>query len=402
MDELKIYTIPEMNYPELETKLAKLNKKAVKLNCSPIILTQVGTIDLKIDVPWTTKKVLVRHIQCTISGIAPVIAGWELIASCEGLEKGTLIRLIPEKTYPENYRESMTCEHCNSNRYRKYTFIVRNVETNEYKMVGKSCLKDFLGHVDPNFIASMLQWLSDFDESEYSDIPSEYKSRIETEYYLTFVAACIREKGWVSKGMVKAEEGEGRTLISTASYAEIAMYSIEHPVYIKGKKIQYPEPTEQDKELAKKSLEWAKGLTDLKNDYLYTINLLAHEKTIEYKHMGFVASIVSSFTRHLEKEIIKEQKETAKKQELISNYIGSIGEKIQTELTYINSYSFETEWGTSHIHKFLDQNGNIFIWKSSKYIEADQGQQVKIKGTIKDHSEYAGAKQTILTRCKIA
>jgi len=390
--ELKVYSIPEVNFSTLETKLAKLNKKATKLNCEPIILTLVGTEDRK------ESGQIVRYNQITITGTAPIIAGWELIASCEGMEHGVLIRSVPEKTYPERYREMLVCEHCNSDRYRKYTFIVRNVETNEYKMVGKSCLKDFLGHVDPNFYAQMLQYLTEFDQKEYDELPVGYVSRIDTEYYLTFVAACIREDGWVSKTMAQEEGG-----CSTAGNASEAMewFGKVHTDY-RGHIIKHPEPTDHDKELAKKSILWARNLTDLKNDYLYNINLLAKESSITHKELGLVASIVSSFTRHIEREIIKEQRETAKKQELISDYIGTIGEKIQTELTYINTFSFETQWGAGHIHKFLDAEGNVFIWKSSKYIEVDQGQKVKIKGTIKDHSEYAGAKQTILTRCKIA
>ena len=189
----------------------------------------------------------------------------------------------------------------------------------------------------------------------------------------------------------------------------------------RGNLIEHPEPTDHDKELAKKAIQWARNLTDLKNDYLYNINLLAQESSITHKELGFVASIVSSFTRQMEREIIKEQRETAQKQELISDYVGTIGQKIQVELTFVNQYSFETQWGDSHIYKFMDQNGNIFIWKSSKWLEKAvsiyseldemeykhfepirQAEVVKIRGTIKDHSEYAGAKQTILTRCKIA
>jgi len=153
--------------------------------------------------------------------------------------------------------------------------------------------------------------------------------------------------------------------------------------------------------LLKKSIIWAKEI-ETTNDYLNNINIIALDEFTSYKNMGFAASIVSSFTRHIEKEIEKEMKATSKKQELISNYIGTIGEKIQTELTYINSFSFETQWGSGHIHKFLDTEGNVFIWKSSNPVRVDQGQLVKIKGTIKDHAEYAGAKQTVLTRCKIA
>jgi len=118
--------------------------------------------------------------------------------------------------------------------------------------------------------------------------------------------------------------------------------------------------------------------------------------------MGFAASIVSSFTRHIEREIEKEMKATSAKQELISGYIGEIGQKIQVELKFVACHSFETQWGTTDILKFLDAEGNVFIWKTATCQELEQGQTVKIKGTIKDHSEYAGAKQTILTRCKIA
>jgi len=397
MTELKVYSIPEMNYSELETKLSKLNKKAIKLNCEPIVLTLLGTVDLKISVPWQNNQILVRHNQVTISGVAPIIAGYELIASCEQFENGILVKTIPGKTYPERYRDLMSCEHCNSNRLRKYTFIVRNVETDEYKMVGKSCLKDFLGHMDPNFYAMILQYLAEFNEKEYSEIPSGFRTLYNTEEYLSFVAACIRERGWISK----TNANEQQTL-STANFAEEAITNYHAPSKLQDKFTKYPEPTEQDKELANKSLNWAKNLVDTKNDYLYNIHLLSQQNSISYKEMGFVASIVSSFAKNLEYEILKEQRETAKKQELLSDYFGSIGEKIQIELTYVNSYSFETQWGMSHINKFLDQNGNIFIWKSSNSVRVNQGQLVKIKGTIKDHSEYAGAKQTILTRCKIA
>jgi len=114
---------------------------------------------------------------------------------------------------------------------------------------------------------------------------------------------------------------------------------------------------------------------------------------------GIVAYAYVAYQKEIEKDIKRAKENEGKKD---SNYVGEVSEKIQTELTYMNSYSFDTEWGTSYIHKFLDQNGNIFVWKSSNSVRADQGEVVKIKGRIKDHSEYAGAKQTILTRCKIA
>lgn len=396
MEEQKIYEIAECNYPLLQAKIEKLNKKAKKLNCEPLTLTEVGHIDRKLEKDFVTH--ITRFIQCTITGTAPIISSWELIASCEPKENGNLIKSIPGKEYPEKYRNLLICEHCNSNRFRKFTFIVRNIETNQYKMVGKSCLKDFLGYADPNFYAEMLEMLGTDWITEYNDIPQGgHKERFETLRYLSFVSACIRESGWVSR--TKATETGA---YSTSDFAIESIDSILHPHHDKyGNLIEYPRPTEQDKELAEKSLEWAKGLTDLKNDYLYNINLLAYETSFTSKDLGFAASIVSSYTREIERQIEKEKRATASKQESISDYVGKVGEKLQTELTFANVYSYETQYGVTNIYKFLDNEGNVFIWKSSTYQELTQGNAYQLKGTIKDHSEYGNVKQTVLTRCKV-
>lgn len=97
-----------------------------------------------------------------------------------------------------------------------------------------------------------------------------------------------------------------------------------------------------------------------------------------------------------------------------SEYIGQIGGKIEIEATYTKSASFTTHYsyygGTSYIHQFKDDNGNIIIWKTANSVEEvkdgehrfiDEGSRVRIKGTVKDHSEYRDQKQTALIRCKV-
>ena len=50
-------------------------------------------------------------------------------------------------------------------------------------------------------------------------------------------------------------------------------------------------------------------------------------------------------------------------------------------------------WGT-------DAQGNVYIWYASRGIETRDG--MTIKGTVKNHNERDGIKQTVLTRCKAA
>jgi len=49
----------------------------------------------------------------------------------------------------------------------------------------------------------------------------------------------------------------------------------------------------------------------------------------------------------------------------------------------------------------LDENGNILIWKASGSKSFEIGSKYKLTGTVSEHSEYEGKKQTLLQRCKL-
>lgn len=103
-------------------------------------------------------------------------------------------------------------------------------------------------------------------------------------------------------------------------------------------------------------------------------------------------------------KIIKEKRDAnAPKTE--SEYVGEVGQKISLEVTLKRIFTFETHFTymgeTAYIYKFADANGNTITWKTAKFFEIEEGWSGKISGTIKEHSEYRGDKQTVLTRCKI-
>lgn len=101
---------------------------------------------------------------------------------------------------------------------------------------------------------------------------------------------------------------------------------------------------------------------------------------------------------------IKDIKEECKEPST-SDYQGNIGDKIEIELILVKSFSFESAFGTQNIHKFQDNEGNIYVWKTGNslvdYVNQTVFKKGKIKGTIKAHNEYKEEKQTELTRCKV-
>lgn len=88
-----------------------------------------------------------------------------------------------------------------------------------------------------------------------------------------------------------------------------------------------------------------------------------------------------------------------------SEYVGNIGEKFSGVLTLKNITKYKTHFTyygeTNYIYIFADENENAVIWKTSSFQKINIGDKYTVKGTIKEHSEYNGEKQTTLTRCKI-
>jgi len=369
------------------------------MNVEPIIIKELGSNYKQITtILEDGYESYIKFVELEISKFDVIVKGYEVIASVDALSNGNIIKAYKE--YPIEYRSKIVCEHCNKNRYRKYAVIVKNIETNEYKMVGKSCLKDFFGG---SINDSDLYYISNYfanieDEFEYNS----GQCRSYTEYfsivnYLSWVNACIKYYGFY-KNKEHADQYETET---TASESYNAMF----PVITKYYKEPNFKPNEEDINLVTKVITWAKNLDEENktlNDYLYNINLLTKEEKMEYKNIALAASILPTYFKTMER-IEKQQKQEKEKEKQTSNYVGNIGDKItNVDVTYIKGFSFDSMYGTQYIHKFKDEIGNIFIWKSNNSLfDVKEDERVKISGRIKEHSIYRDEKQTVLTRCKV-
>lgn len=100
------------------------------------------------------------------------------------------------------------------------------------------------------------------------------------------------------------------------------------------------------------------------------------------------------------KDMIK-QKIDAINPRKVLEWIGQVGDKIEVKVTFKRDHSFDTQFGTKWIYIFSDENENIVKWSTGKALFLDEGQQILLKGTIKELSEFRDEKQTEMTRCKI-
>lgn len=102
------------------------------------------------------------------------------------------------------------------------------------------------------------------------------------------------------------------------------------------------------------------------------------------------------------KDIVDGMKKALKPEDL-SDYVGKVKERLTMEFIHESSISYMSHgWNDEiemkYIHKFRDAEGNLFVWFTTVGLE--EGSTISA-GTVKDHSEYEGTKQTVLTRCKV-
>jgi len=403
----KTYEIPEINYDRFLEKIATLNKRAKKLGCSEIIVETLRYEDRKDEKTYVSKNSLTtgiirRYYIVELTGETPKYNGWEFIGAIQHLpsdknENLDLIKVIPGETIPEGFKNrGNVCDHCEHKRFRKDTFIVRNNDQ-AVKQVGRTCLKDFLGHDNPHMLAGAAELLIHADDlgclaedDEWGGGGGSGYRFFDLEIYLGFVVGAIKTKGWTSR--TRAYE-QGIT-----STAEWALSSLSSKLDEKDKELreilENMIPGDEEKELAKGAIEWAIDLNETEtknNDYLYNINIIAKSGVVDINMIGYAASIISAYKKNL--YIKKEIKE--------SNYFGEVGIRGNFKLAVIRIIPLEGRFGMVYLHIFQDEKGNKAIWYASNdsSLEEDSENFLDLKGRVKKHdTDQNGIKQTILTR----
>jgi len=250
--------------------------------------------------------------------------------------------------------------------------------------VGSTCLKDFLQTDKISNILFQANFLSSI-----GDILSEGRepgARCVPVYGLKLLIATaihsISEYGYVSKAkaeemMLQATSYHTLNLVEGDKYHGIAPYK----------------PTKEEYEEAELVIEYVKTInTD--NDYNYNLHKIANAEVTSLRYVGYAVSMVPFYRKAM--NLIKEKEEKVE-----SKYVGNVGERREWDLKYLGSYGYNSAYGYCFIHCFEDQRGNAFIWSSGTEVNAELDSNVTILGTLKEHSEYKGTKQNILTRCKV-
>lgn len=403
----------------LRDELAKLDAKAAKLGVAPVVLTEGETVTqieaygLSGETFWTKDDGSAHvgltgasrsYTLCTVSGEAPKLAGYSLVAVIEHLgEDGNLIRKVPSTAteLPAEYHDALpTCDHCKAFRNRTETFVLAH-ESGKLARVGRNCLSNFLGGIDPAALlagfevsnAAYLLFGEAENEGEGGGFGSGRVSELYTRSFLAYVSASIRKHGWTSS---KTAREQGRA--STAGFVVAVLTGRDLQ-----KELKEITPTEDDHKLAEAALAYARSLKESGkelSDYEHNLAVVCARAGFELRHAGLVASIIPAYQRHA--NIVSERARVAN---LLANsqHVGAVGERRDFNVTVLKTVELESQYGRKVLFALVDDAGNSLNWfaTGAGCDLLELGKSYSVKATISGHNEYKGVKQTLLKRVAI-
>ena len=430
------FTITEWNFVSINKAIEKANKALRARGMKELglkILKQenkkfqsgANSDDIEIIVIYTVK----------IEGDVPDVHDYEFIAKIEHTEVGNIINMnpnIPPEKLPSEYKTStQRCDICKTQRDRYNTFIIRKVETGEYICAGSTCLKKFMPldavkaflelAIQLEAMRNMLtQAEAEYEEGEGGGgWGSRAERYLDPEQFLTYM--CI---AYFSKGKFYISSKKARELSDQGKYGESTL-SVARDLMTP--KRDGPRAAEYERErvdtitkykaeandMAKKILAWMQEqdfdqmALDNPNmeTYFNNMKVLSKLSYVTPRNLGYYSSFLALYLRATRPKM---EPGVAKKE---SEYVGTIGQKLETEVELKSFARFEGTYGTTTVYNFIDNDGNKLVWFSTGYSESLQaleglsgtGKKVKIKGTVKAQqiNKKFQNKETILTRVKI-
>jgi hypothetical protein len=433
-NETKTYFIPDVMLYKLQDHVDHLQKRARKLNLEPVAIIELGRTS------HTIEGITFDILEIELTGRTPKLNGWEFVATIEHGESTdgnviNVIRAMPGYNVPVEFRtRDRACDHCRAIRYRKDTYIVRNETTNEWKQVGSTCLRDYVGHKDAKRVAAYLQVCIEFFEELLADDYSiaaalaevfasrsqggtggmNIEPRYELPHFLRLTARAIHHYGWTSKAKAResydflydldfefdSSNSEAsyahKNLTATATVVSSTLLDLANPRRREFVRPEMRNALPDEDILVANTIEWAKTLPVdeiADNDYLANLNAIALQNELTWKSFGIAASMINAYQRTIAEKQAREQRPTSK-------HFGEIKKRYSFDrLELVRVHSFEGYYGTTYIYTFEDEAGNVFVWFTANNW-FNVGSIYTGKATIKDHDVYRDVNQTIITRAK--
>lgn len=413
------WIVPAHRVEAIKGLADEINAKAAKRGTGGMQVWFGSPEVRRVEIQTATGSFKADRMVCLMEAIVevPKIAGWHVRAVLDHslwtkANPANIVANIDQQwTLPAAFRSARpACDHCGTSRRRGKTVILQN-DAGDLRQIGLTCLEAYTGK-DP---AGALSALSSFDQigracsDEDDDWPFPKVPRSwPLGEYLAAVAAVIRVDGWISR-----KAADEKLCAATADVAVdlLAAWRKGRADVICTRMIDEfgGNPTDRDLEVAERAWQWAKSL-DVKSDYDHNVRAIAQAGFATVRWIGIAASMVAGYLRETQQQAEAAAKAAAGGG---SKPMGAVGDRVEVDVTVIGRRVMDGYYGTCTLLKFVTADGDLLMTFASGDLRvpdgdfggtrlADVGDQIRIRGTVKDHKDFRGEVETSLSRVAIA
>jgi len=414
--------VPVERMAYLANRIETLNRKARRLGLPEIQVTVSDEIT-KVEYYQTSGdyvvdelarvadcgfyQIPVVYIACrevTITTPEPiVVAGWEIVARIDhvsGGGAGNIVNTVPNRECPIEYRTAdNTCEHCGHNRRRSNTYVLFNEQTGEYKQVGKTCLKDFLGHSPETlvFSASRLlrleRYFTEFEDYNFSGCNID---AVDFDRFLMVATILVETKGYHKASdafqNIEATKYEAWDIVTNGK--RWLDFGKEFNALDEATRTRLNGRVEKVK-------AWVSDISkDASNDYLHNVRTCADAGMVTDRTLGIIASVPMAVKRADRKASELASPAPA------STFFGEVGKRVEVDVKVVYTATVRSfsEWGDPTLVKMVTPEGQKLTWFASNapaWTDEDgdaREEFIRVKLTIKAHDMYNGEETTKVNR----
>lgn len=415
MSEKSIW-IPTYQIPKVKKFISKNKKKAKQLGLDIPNIKIMDEVRVFPVPRYTTDRfgntgsaeyLNIDKQEVRIEGDVPVLDNWFFLASISHEEgpQGERINIVKTSPYLEAEDEQFlrsqikelsecepNCEHCNVNRERNNTFLVKHVESGEVKQVGSTCVDDFLGDksLDKALAIFKLESImnTDWDGVYEEDFEA---GRINSKFLPIRLVVAVSDYINSNFGFTPSSQMDGANSLRMVQAFHQPTKEIQEII-----DAHYLCQDNRHIKRAEELMEWLKESDLGSGTYIANsqgIIKRGYANISDRFDLGVTASWPHVYNKHLEKvnELKGSKNEhfsEVKKRGCLKLRCSEIQEKQYAQFPYVR-YSLK------------DDDGRTFQWKTS--FSSDPGLEIgktySMVGTIKAFDEFNDVKITQLARC---
>jgi hypothetical protein len=404
-------TIALSSLESLESAVAKLNRRAIKLGFEQVV-AEAGKAFLKYFKEATyrtfqeviTSRVeitkedynelngsqhswTVEAVDITFNDVSHGFEGHRIVGLTENIDGIFTLNTFDESFDLTDERGTCKCDHCGVNRSRNKVFFVAKTDSTDIIRLGSTCVSNYFVKEDVagnalakfKFLEDVLNISNGYDEDEQWGEGNSGTTHYDVKALLKWTVFTTAITGYVS--VAKSREDE--TKIATKDAVLSNIFDEKTQLVL----------TEAQEKQAEELYEWAKEQGE-SNDYFNTVQQIIEADYCPSRLVGFVVGIFGWWNAANNKRIAKEANK--------SQHVGVVGERQEFTGVVKSVKSFETPYGTGYLTNVTCGEDTVIYFNQLKprgtFESAVEGDTVNFFAAVKEHGEFNSVKQTTVSR----